>query len=341
MNIYLRPFEEKDIEKFEYWFTKCTDWQSFDAPWEWQDYIFNHDEQFQNRMAKSKNSPCFEYEIIYENEHIGWISAYYMTDDFKWNSLNQTDKIAIGIDIPDPKYRNLGIGKYAYLKYIEYFKSFGIKEIYTQTWSGNFPMINLALSAGFKEVNRYKNLRNVNGKNFDALTFKLDLTSTPTIIRKAKIEDCETISKLKLEIWETTYRGIYPDSKFDNYDFEKNTAKFKEIIEKENTHLYVVTHNDIIVGYVNFGIPWRPFKDYTHDVTLLYLRKDFQKCGLGKQLFNLAYDYFRSIDVHRFFISCSKDNMNGRAFYEKMGGVIVDSGDNNDEIPQVKFEYLI
>ena len=101
-----------------------------------------------------------------------------MTDDFKWNDFEKTDKIAIGIDIADSKYRGLGIGKEAYKQYINYYKNLGFTELYTQTWSGNIPMINLAKSLGFEEINRYKNLRTVNDKKYDALTFKINLKTT-------------------------------------------------------------------------------------------------------------------------------------------------------------------
>lgn len=175
MFVQLKNFEKNNIHKIEEWFIKNNEWMNWDAPWEWKDYIFNKDEQLDKRLKKSSYNPCFEYEIFYNNDHVGWISAYYMTDSYKWNDLTPTNKIAIGIDIPDSKYRGLGIGKQAYKLYLDYFKSLGYKEIYTQTWSGNLPMIKLALYSGFKEVNRFKNIRNVNDKQFDALTFKINL----------------------------------------------------------------------------------------------------------------------------------------------------------------------
>mgnify|MGYP004500511633 CR=1 FL=1 len=170
MNINLRKFDKNDINKIKYFYTECTEWKLWDAPWE--DWSYDEEYEIKNRLEKTNHNPCFEYEIIYNSQHVGWISAYYMTDDFKWNSLNKTNKIAIGIVIPDTFLRGKGIGKAAYKLYLDYFKSLGIKEIYTQTWSGNIPMINLAKSIGFKEVNNFKNLRFVRGKYYDALTFK-------------------------------------------------------------------------------------------------------------------------------------------------------------------------
>ena len=173
MNIELRKFKVEDIEKIRYFYNECTEWKKWDGPWE--DWSYDEEYELEKRLEKTSHNPCFEYEIIFEGEHIGWVAAYYMTDDFKYNKLDKTDKIAIGIVIPDISYRGLGIGKKVYKKYLDYFKSLGYTEIYTQTWSGNIPMVKLALSSGFKEINRYKDLRVVNGKKYDALTFKIKL----------------------------------------------------------------------------------------------------------------------------------------------------------------------
>ena len=42
------------------------------------------------------------------------------------------------------------------------------------------------------------------------------------IIRLAKEEDCNELSKLKPDVWNETYRGIYDDNKIDNFDYKKN-----------------------------------------------------------------------------------------------------------------------
>ena len=39
------------------------------------------------------------------------------------------------------------------------------------------------------------------------------------IIRLAKEEDCNALSKLKHDVWNETYRGIYDDNKIDNFDY--------------------------------------------------------------------------------------------------------------------------
>ena len=49
-----------------------------------------------------------------------------------------------------------------------------IEEIYTQTWSGNYPMVKLAEKTGFEEIGRAKGMHKVHGERYDGLTFRLE-----------------------------------------------------------------------------------------------------------------------------------------------------------------------
>ncbi len=162
-------------------------------------------------------------------------------------------------------------------------------------------------------------------------------------IRLATYEDCKKLPLLQLEIWETTFRGIYPDEKFDNFNFEIKQKKFESFIDSSFQQLYVVTDNGELVGYFEFGKPYRPFQDYTQEIGLLYLKKDYQKQGLGRKMFDIAVKHIKETGIDKFFISCNKFNLNAQNFYLKMGGRVVhiDEDDANDGVPQIKYEYLI
>ncbi|MBO5179358.1 MAG: GNAT family N-acetyltransferase [Clostridia bacterium] len=161
--------------------------------------------------------------------------------------------------------------------------------------------------------------------------------------RKATIADCPKLSYLKKEIYENTFRGIYPDKFIDNYDYDANVKKFESFVLSTEINLYVVTDSNEIIGYFEYGKPYRPFGDYTQEIGLFYLKKEYRKLGIGRQMFNLAYEEIKNTGVDKFFISCNKFNTNAQKFYEKMGGKIVhiDEDDANDGVPQIKFEYLI
>ena len=93
-------------------------------------------------------------------------------------------------------------------------------------------------------------------------------------IRLATLNDARKLAEVKIACWETTYRGIYPDEKLDNYDVLKNAEKFETIISREDIDLYVEVNGEI-VGYMSCGVPVRSYADYEQEIGLLYLLKEF------------------------------------------------------------------
>ena len=163
------------------------------------------------------------------------------------------------------------------------------------------------------------------------------------IIRFATENDCEELSYLKHKVWDETYRGIYPDEKIDKFDYEKHKNKFIDIVNNSKVELFVVEHEGKLVGYMGYGTPYRPFQDFKQEIGLLYLLKLCQGTGLGRKLFNIAYNEIKESGHKDFFISCNKYNYPAHKFYEKMGGKIIHIDEDNEDksIPQVKFLYKI
>ncbi|MGG7163391.1 GNAT family N-acetyltransferase [Clostridium ihumii] len=161
-------------------------------------------------------------------------------------------------------------------------------------------------------------------------------------IRIATYEDCAQLAILKRNVWETTYRGIYPNEKIDKYDIELNENKFKNIIKKQSQRLFIVLNNSRIIGYVSCGRIMRSFDKYTHDIGLLYLLKEYQGKGIGSQIFKFAKNELKNQGITEFIVSCNKYNFSAQQFYKKMGGKIIKIDEDNEDksIPQVKFLFV-
>ena len=160
-------------------------------------------------------------------------------------------------------------------------------------------------------------------------------------IRLATKKDAKDLAILKQKVWDETYRGIYNDDIIDHFDYEKSEKIFLELINHDKISLYVVESNYELVGFMDIGIPIREFREYEQEIGLLYLTKNFQKKGIGRELFILGYNEIKNKGYDKFFISCNKYNTNARKFYEKMGGklVAVDEDNDNKRIVQVKYHY--
>ena len=185
-DLILRDICEEDLKKHYTWLTHDTEWWNWDASY-WQ-YQNLSEEQLSIEISKlmdgmrnflqmvSQKKPddvrySFQIELKQTGEYIGWISCYCIDENFV--ATDDDALYAFGIDIPEKKYRSKGLGFQAFSAAIEYYKAHGIDEVYTQTWSGNTPMIRLAQKIGFKFVDVKKDAREHNGKKYDALTFKI------------------------------------------------------------------------------------------------------------------------------------------------------------------------
>ena len=185
-DLILRDICEEDLKKHYTWLTHDTEWWNWDASyWQYQNLseellaieipkLMDSMRSFLQMVSQKKPDDVrysFQIELKQTGEYIGWISCYCIDENFV---ATEDDALyAFGIDIPEKKYRSKGLGFQAFSAAIEYYKAHGIDEVYTQTWSGNTPMIRLAQKIGFKLVDVKKDAREHNGKKYDALTFKI------------------------------------------------------------------------------------------------------------------------------------------------------------------------
>ena len=118
----------------------------------------------------------WKFEIDWNGRHIGWVSSYPIDENYEWIDeikAGQTVYRAIGIDICEPDVWGNGVGTNALRSFMNYYFENGSSELFTQTWSGNDRMLRCADKLGFVECNRNVGTREVNGKKYDGLTFKI------------------------------------------------------------------------------------------------------------------------------------------------------------------------
>ncbi|HAH96673.1 MAG TPA: hypothetical protein DD782_12325 [Firmicutes bacterium] len=178
--VILRDFIASDIADQIRWETVETEWQLWDAPWENEGVeTFDPDSYRKERLAwlaqeKDEGRLRWSFQICVNDasqKHIGWCNAYTIDDHYQYTKGD--GHCTIGVDIPDLSARRKGYATAAWDLFIQYMISNGIKDIYTQTWSGNERVLGLMKKIGFEECNRIHGIRTVRGQCYDGLTFKL------------------------------------------------------------------------------------------------------------------------------------------------------------------------
>ena len=174
--VVLRDMRVEDIEDYVRWFTTQVGWMDWDAPWEteastpeaerkgWTEYYLSVKDL-------PKDAERWKFEIEVDGRHVGWVCSY--TD---LGYLPNEERIpAVGIDVPEEDVRGQGVGTEALRIFIRYLAEHGHPVVYTQTWSGNERMMRVAAKLGFEPFFREEGVREVRGKRYDALTYRLEV----------------------------------------------------------------------------------------------------------------------------------------------------------------------
>lgn len=168
--------------------TADTEWKLWDAPWEHEGLSAEEEKaeldallpllhaRARRNMSLGEGELRHGFEIFARDTgaHIGWVNSYSLDDEMDYSQA-ATRRTAVGIVIADPAQRGSGRGTAALGLFISHLLGHGLAELYTQTWSGNAPMLALAGRLGFEECLRKPGLRTVRGQTYDGLTLRLDV----------------------------------------------------------------------------------------------------------------------------------------------------------------------
>lgn len=139
-------------------------------------------------------------------------------------------------------------------------------------------------------------------------------------VRPASLDDAAAIARVQTSSWQTSYRGILPDSILDTMDPTRRIAMRREILRDGaalNLVAYDTTHGDI-VGFCNAG----PSRRATHSGELyeIYFVDRAKRYGLGRELFEQVVDWCHDRRMASLIVWVLADNHHARRFYEAMGG---------------------
>lgn len=154
------------------------------------------------------------------------------------------------------------------------------------------------------------------------------------LVRAAKAGDAEGIAAVHTASWQTTYRGILPNSFLDELPKSRGPqrlALWTGLIAKPEpkSAIFVAEMDKKIVGFVNCG-PTRDIPPLTDgEIFAIYLLEEFQRQEIGRALFDRAREFFASLGLRSFSVWVADKNPS-RGFYERMGGRL--NGEKKDSI---------
>ncbi|MDO8226546.1 GNAT family N-acetyltransferase [Bacillus cabrialesii] len=144
-------------------------------------------------------------------------------------------------------------------------------------------------------------------------------------IKKCSHEDLKILLEISLETFNDTFKDqnssenmkAYLDSAFNTEQLEK------ELSNISSQFFFVYCHHEV-AGYLKVNTDdaqSEEMGDESLEIERIYIKKEFQKHGLGKHLLHKALDIALECNKKKIWLGVWEKNENAVAFYKKMGFV--------------------
>ena len=163
-----------------------------------------------------------------------------------------------------------------------------------------------------KEMNREKDLKDIR--------LISEYVKSNIKIRKAVKGDVKDLATLIDDCWKKTYKNIMPIETLERKEKNKNEKIKKWENNVNNRNGFVVELNKKIVGYCEYILK-SDLEAADCEITILYIDNNYQSLGIGKELVEFVKSKLKQNNKNNMAIRCLEENINGRKFYKKIGGI--------------------
>lgn len=145
------------------------------------------------------------------------------------------------------------------------------------------------------------------------------------VIRRAAPRDAEAIARVRIDGWRTSYRGLIPSAYLDGMQVDASTALWDKILSAgpNPASVFVASHGDEVIGFAAGSVLAEPKFGLNAELTAVYLRREFQRVGLGRRLIAAVVDAQRALGADGMIVWVIAANKPARAFYEALGAELL------------------
>jgi ribosomal protein S18 acetylase RimI-like enzyme len=141
-------------------------------------------------------------------------------------------------------------------------------------------------------------------------------------VRRAQIQDTDAISRIHVDTWKTTYRGIIPYKILDGLSYGRSREMWDNrlIDDEDPTAVFVAeAETGTLVGFVSCGPARGPKQGYDGELYAIYVAPRMQRMGVGRRLVLFA---IRDLRVRGFesMVAWVLGENPFKRFYEDLGG---------------------
>jgi ribosomal protein S18 acetylase RimI-like enzyme len=141
------------------------------------------------------------------------------------------------------------------------------------------------------------------------------------LIRNAKVEDAESIGRIRVEAWRSAYRDFLPSQFLADLDPNKNLDGLREVILSPNPpfQLLIADVNGTVAGYAIYGKPRYNTQTRTLELWALNISPTSWRQGIGRSLITEVLVAARNELFNRVELWCIEGNSPAISLYESLG----------------------
>jgi GNAT superfamily N-acetyltransferase len=145
------------------------------------------------------------------------------------------------------------------------------------------------------------------------------------LLRSAAPRDAEAIARVRIDGWRTAYRGLVPAAYLDGMQVDANTALWDRILSAgpNSASVFVTVRGDEVVGFAAGNKLGEPRYGLDAELTAVYLRREFQRVGIGRRLIAAVVDAQRAYGATGMIVWLLAANKPARAFYEALSAELL------------------
>lgn len=140
---------------------------------------------------------------------------------------------------------------------------------------------------------------------------------------KANLNDVQLLQELSIQTFNDTFKDQNSPENMKAYlDKAFNLPQLEKELANDSSDFYFIYFNEQLAGYMKMNTNDAQSENMGNDsleIERIYIKRDFQKHGLGKYLLNQAIEIAREQDKRKIWLGVWEKNENAIAFYEKMG----------------------
>jgi ribosomal protein S18 acetylase RimI-like enzyme len=111
-----------------------------------------------------------------------------------------------------------------------------------------------------------------------------------SLVRAARLIDAETIARIEVETWRTTYAGMLPDRVLLNMSERRQTASWSHFLRHRPDDVRIAhTAKGSVTGFGNCGAQRDHALDFAGEIYTLYVLPDQQGQGAGRALLTALF----------------------------------------------------